>query len=454
MDMTKPGIRINFWAFLIAAICIASTPVFAQGPPEKGELLDQAWKDVRKLASKEFAGRGYQDNGHTQAAHYIASRMQEMGLKPIPGNLSELSPYFDEFTFPLYLYDDIHLNAKKQNWEIGEDFIVSTMTGGGNLVNKKACYVGYGLEDEYSKLKGKIAVIESGLPEEIASDKEKKKEYREKGSDQVKLAKAVKSGAAGVIFLRDKLTAGMGRSSGPVPVMDVMRSSFPENKKAVKKVTMEVEAEKEIISSQNVIGFVEGKTYPDSVILVTGHYDHLGRQGTAIFTGANDNASGIAVILALASHFAKPENQPDHSIAFIAFGAEECGLIGSASYVMEDPVWPLAKTKFILNLDLMGNGDEGITAVAGREFPQKLEVLREINDEIKATPVVKDRSNAPNSDHYYFVEKGVPGFFIYTMGGPPHYHDVHDIADNLKFSRFYELHDLLTRFIHAVDQGM
>jgi Zn-dependent M28 family amino/carboxypeptidase len=131
---------------------------------------------------------------------------------------------------------------------------------------------------------------------------------------------------------------------------------------------------------------------------------------------------------------------------FIAFGGEEIGLLGSAAYVRK-PLVPLEQTKFLLNLDLMGNGTEGITAVAAVEFPAEYERLVRTNDELKAVPTVKSRGNAPNSDHYHFVSKGVHGLFIYTLGGPPHYHDVNDTGEALQFSKYPELMGLFSRFL-------
>ena len=83
-----------------------------------------------------------------------------------------------------------------------------------------------------------------------------------------------------------------------------------------------------------MLGYVEGSHFPDSFILFSAHYDHLGHMGKNIFiAGANDNASGTSMLLNLAAHYAKPENKPKYSVMFIAFGAEEAGLIGSKFYV-------------------------------------------------------------------------------------------------------------------------
>ena len=80
------------------------------------------------------------------------------------------------------------------------------------------------------------------------------------------------------------------------------------------------------------------------------------------FPGANDNASGVAMLLQLANYYSKPENQPDYSICFIAFTGEELGLLGSKYYV-QNPLFPLNQIKLLINMDMVGTGDEGITIV-------------------------------------------------------------------------------------------
>jgi Zn-dependent M28 family amino/carboxypeptidase len=152
----------------------------------------------------------------------------------------------------------------------------------------------------------------------------------------------------------------------------------------------------------------------------------------------------------MAEHFAQPENRPRYTMVFIAFGGEEAGLLGSRYYVEKQPLFPLEKTAFILNLDLMANGDEGITAVAGLDYPSLFDQLKALNEKMEAVPQVKGRTNAPNSDHYFFVKNGVRGFFIYTLGGPPHYHDVNDTYQEMRFTKFYEVESLLQAFLEEV----
>jgi Zn-dependent M28 family amino/carboxypeptidase len=183
-------------------------------------------------------------------------------------------------------------------------------------------------------------------------------------------------------------------------------------------------------------------------IFITAHYDHLGRMGSeTYFPGANDNASGTSMLITLANHF--KQHSSKYNLAFIAFAGEEAGLLGSKHYV-EHPVKPLKNIHFLLNLDIMGSGEEGITVVNATLHDSLFNVLTKINSERSYLSQIKSRGPAANSDHYWFTQNGVPAFFIYTMGPNKHYHDVFDLYENLSFSAYQDIRDLLIHFIEEL----
>jgi aminopeptidase-like protein len=202
-------------------------------------------------------------------------------------------------------------------------------------------------------------------------------------------------------------------------------------------------------TSRNVVGQVKAKKKAKGTIMLTAHYDHLGRMGSeTYFPGANDNASGVAMLLHLGQKLkAKPLRNYD--VMCIAFAAEEIGLLGS-KYLSEHPLFPLDAIKFQLNLDIMGSGEAGITAVNGLEFKREFKKLSRINKRLKSVPSVKARGRAANSDHHFFTEKGVKGFFIYTRGNNQNYHDIHDTYENLSFNSFENLSELFTTFLRRL----
>ncbi len=163
------------------------------------------------------------------------------------------------------------------------------------------------------------------------------------------------------------------------------------------------------------------------------------------FPGANDNASGCAMLLNLANYYSQPENKPKYSIAFMAFCGEEVGLLGS-KYYTEHPLFPMKNIRFLLNMDIMGTGEEGITVVNGSVFKTEFDKLKEINTQHNFIKDVKIRGKAANSDHYFFAENGVKACFIYTMGGIKAYHDIYDRAETLPLNEFENLFKLITKF--------
>jgi hypothetical protein len=363
-----------------------------------------------------------------------------MGLYGLKGPFTPSdadSSWFQKFYFSLNLVMKAELKINGVPLKPGEEFIVHAASGSGQGTNAKVSDLGYGLENDYKKFKGNAAMIREGVSADLSeSDKAK---YKDEIHPEVKFERAIRNKAVMVMLRRKKLTADFSNFPLEEPLIEVLDTCLP---KKVKKVSWDIQTDYGGIFSQNVIGWIQGDEFPDSVIILSAHYDHLGKMGNAWFPGANDNASGVTMLLSLAEYFSarkKAGYKLKYSLLFIAFGGEEAGLVGSKFYVQKSRFFPLEKTVFILNLDLMGNGVDGITVVGGTDFPGEFKSLVALNDSLGAVPVVKERANAPNSDHYWFLKNGVKGFFIYTLGGPKWYHDVHDTLENLQFSKFPEL---------------
>ncbi len=107
---------------------------------------------------------------------------------------------------------------------------------------------------------------------------------------------------------------------------------------------------------------------------------------------------------------------------------------------------PAPPNTFVTNVDLVGTGNEGITVVNATEFPKEFNLLNRINDSTKYLVKINARGKAANSDHYWFTEKGVPAFFIYTLGGIKAYHDVFDKAETLPLNKYNDLFKLIVNF--------
>jgi Iap family predicted aminopeptidase len=249
-------------------------------------------------------------------------------------------------------------------------------------------------------------------------------------------------GAKGIVLLKEKLTWAVSSHEADLLVIQVLKSRIKVKASTI-NLNIENKFEKDY-QSRNVIAYKDNG-HPESVVVFTAHYDHLGRMGSAaFFPGANDNASGVAMLFDLAQHYQADSIKYD--VAFIAFAGEEAGLVGS-KYYTENPPFPLKNIKFLVNLDLMGNGEEGITVVNGTLHEKELALITRLNEQNNFVPLVKKRGKAQNSDHYYFTENDVPAFFIYTLGGNKAYHDIYDVSATLEMQKYKEVFQLITSFI-------
>ena len=231
-----------------------------------------------------------------------------------------------------------------------------------------------------------------------------------------------------------------------IPVVEVLESTWNHN---AQTVSLEVMArQNQNITAKNVIGLIEGTSKPDSFLVVTAHYDHLGSLGSKVyFPGANDNASGTALLLGLAEYFST--NPPAYSMMFIGFSGEEVGLLGSRYYVTH-PLRPLANIRFILNFDMVASAEKGIMVQGGSDYPEYWQRIKRLNDsETGPNAQLSKRKNSPNSDHYFFLSQGVKGFYLYTKNGKQPYHSLKDVPQTLEWDDYEAIFQLAKGFLEG-----
>ena len=249
-----------------------------------------------------------------------------------------------------------------------------------------------------------------------------------------------------LVILEDKLTWSAEQKVADYTIIEVLKKSI-ESQPSTISINIKNKLVKRF-NTANICGIVKGTNYPDSVIVYTAHYDHLGGMGNkTYFPGANDNASGVAQVLSLAKYYAA-HPQP-YSMVFMLFSGEEIGLLGS-KYFTENPLIPLKNICFLVNLDLEGTGIEGITVVNATLFPSQFNLLKKINAKENLLPKIVSRGKAANSDHYFFSKNGVPAIYMYTMGGIKAYHDVYDISATLPMDEYSNLFKLIVKFNDAL----
>lgn len=416
-------LRIPSLASLIFICAFLRTPiVFAQ--------QDDARKVITELTSEKYFGRGYLKHGDKKAAHFIKKQFSKLGLKPVDDK-----HWFQHFKHPVNRFPkNVSLATDTKNWIPGKEFLIHHQSPSANgtwpIAWADSAEIISRLNNDYDSCYVITRQVFSKQQKEITALLFKRKK------------------GALVILEPHKLTWSVGTSVFNIPVVEVYDSLFSrQTKNIIIKADAVFDAD---YDSKNVIGIIKGNKTPDSLIVITAHYDHLGGMGNkTFFPGANDNASGVAMLLSLAEYFSKQENQQPYSILFVAFAGEEAGLQGS-KYYTEHPLLPLSKIRFLINLDLLGTGDDGIMVVNATEFEKDFSLLQSINDTAKFVSNIGKRGKAKNSDHYYFSEKGVPAFFIYTLGGVTWYHDVMDKAETLPLTKYNNVFQLLKSFVLAL----
>jgi aminopeptidase YwaD len=360
--------------------------------------LSAVRQDISTLTSRALWGRGYTQNGMAKTADYLVTKFRSYGLQPMAD-----TSYRQQFSYPVNTFPgkmELVLNGKQLI--PSKDFIVEPSSRGltGNNIKLEQ-------SDSITFMAPKQRVLLSLQNKLTWSVASKVEDYT-------------------VLLLNKTLLKGKPETLN----LNIVNQFVPDFK------------------ASNICGLIKGSRYPDSVIMLTAHYDHLGGMGAGTyFPGANDNASGVAMLLSLARYFTK--NPPAYSIAFICFAGEEAGLVGSAYYT-EHPLTELARIKFMINMDMVGTGETGITVVNATLHQKQFAMLNQINGKNNYLIKINSRGKAANSDHYYFTEKGVPAFFIYTGGGIAAYHDILDLPSTLPLTEFSDLRQLLIDFTAAL----
>ncbi|MDB5035371.1 MAG: family metallo-hydrolase [Chlorobi bacterium] len=407
--------------------------------------LEQAKADVAYLTSPELGGRGYSDGGDLKAASYIRDQFTKLGLE----GLSE--GYFQNFEVQMNaLVGPPMLKVNGKALVLGKDYLPDEGSGTGDIDGTlKVVTVGSGLVvpekgiDDYKgkTVKDAVVLLDLRVPDKVQKDKSIDPVLW--GHDN-RIAIAASRGARMVITLVDQLSYGEYGRVTVIPVFKVFRKTFPKN---VKTISAYIATSIRPFITQNVVAKLRGTSYPDSMIILTAHYDHLGSLGDNVyFPGANDNASGVAMLLGMARYF--KAHPLKYSIVFIAFSGEEMGLLGS-HYFVGDPLVDLGKARFLLNMDMTASGKEGVMAVGGVDFPSEFALLKAVTDSLGVKDLRK-RENAPNSDQFYFIRNGMRGFYIYPFTGLQPYHRVEDRPATLQWDVYTRLDAIFRGFLEKL----
>lgn len=466
------------------------------------------------LASDEYEGRETGMEGQKKAAKYISEHFAIIGIPPLPSAVETDSNYYQEFPLVLQSPYGTSIYVNNIKYEFLKDFYYFSGFNDTNIVKRNVVFLGYGINDNnYNDYKnvdvsGKIVLIFNGesynkdsisyitirsspseapcspSPSEwsknwrkkvqtakeknvlalliIVDDFESKlksvRHYVEKSSMKLEgknSSKRIPNFYISTEMANTMLSAAKGKVDAINLKKKIDKKGEPVSFNVKTDIVIDVNRDFEKITSENVLGYIEGSDLKDELLVLTAHYDHLGRDGEKIYNGADDDGSGTVAIMELAEAFAmakKGGHGPRRSILFMAVAGEEKGLLGSRYYT-ENPVFPLENTIANLNIDMIGRLDsvhrdkpDYVYLIGTDRLSTELHNISEEANEKYTNLEIDYTFNAtddPNrfyyrSDHYNFAKNNIPVIF-YFNGVHKDYHRATDTVDKINFYKMEKI---------------
>ncbi len=466
---------------LIIHLLLIDITSYTQTIDDREITVEELKEHLFILASDSLKGRKTGTAEGKIAANYIKEQFKNAGLRMMADDGFQ---YFELVT-DIEPGSENSLNIDGLEYDYQTDYSVYAFSES-NKVIAEIAFVGYGLDINENSLKwddyegvavnNKWVIILKGDP---GPDNNSNK-FIDYSSDREKVLTARDKGAAGVIFVSgpkfdkfDQLVSlyfDRTKSDAGLPVINIKRyvadsllisSGYPnieniekkisETKKTYSfnidaKVIAKTDLVKKTVTDQNVIGAIDGSNpeLQNKYIVVGAHYDHLGMGGAgsnsrmpdtiAVHNGADDNASGVTCLIEIAEKIAAGPDLPRRSIVFIAFGAEEMGLIGS-SYFVKNPTVDIDKIFAMINLDMVGrlDNDKRSVLISGTGTALESEqILKSLSANYDLTFNYSPEGYGP-SDHAVFYASDIPVFFI-TTGAHQDYHTPFDDVEFINFN--------------------
>ncbi len=456
--------------------------------------VPRATEHVTFLASDEMRGRDTPSPELDKAADYIAAHFKQLGLEPLSADGFKLPYNLitrDLDTAKANTYLTLNIGGVETEVPLKKGFVPFEQTGEGQVRNARVVFAGFGITapeydyDDYASIdaKGAVVVVFRGEPENDDTVKFNGKRWTRYSFADHKKNNAEKHGALAVLILDaprskrslminehgwrsltgSRRTGGLqlDEKKGGIPVVhvgdavatavfgsvDSLVSTVVSMDRTLKTLSREVRSEdmlsvsckvtltKEIVPAVNVAGMLRGAKYPDEYVVMGAHYDHVGvgkanAQGDSIFNGADDNGSGTTGILLASEAFAISSTRPDRSIVFIAFSAEEKGLLGSKAYVANSPL-PMKNCVAMINMDMIGRSEEGKLSIGGNERCPDLVRINEEENTSAARPFTLAYDIEQyffRSDQASFAMKKVPVLFYFTGEHKDYHKQTDEIA--------------------------
>lgn len=430
------------------------------------------------IASDALEGRETGERGQKMAAAYIEHFFKTNDLEPVVYTPSGNS-FIQSFDLIKAKQGPTWIQVGDRKYESFVDFAYTGKDNYTQPAQSKIVFIGEGDENDYQ------AIDVQGKPVLILSDEDRITRYRksetayEKGASNVFIMQTDEEKFSRLVSMYQRFTSAgslslppEGNASDPGYFLisismgaDMLNSSEKAILNAVEKAkngkysSLLKMKSKEVtyfasqiidkVNTENVLGFIEGTDKKDEFIIVTAHYDHVGKSGERVNNGADDDGSGTVAVMEIAQAFSlakKAGHGPRRSMLFMTVTGEEKGLLGSSYYVTH-PVLPLEKTITNLNIDMIGRVDDKHETNPNYVYligSDKLSTeLHEVSEAANATftnlelDYTFNADDDPNryyyrSDHYNFAKNNIPVIF-YFNGTHADYHKPTDTIDKIEF---------------------
>ncbi len=458
----KNKIRIFLFVICIAfEIFISCNLVSAQSISP-----DELKKDVYFLSSDSLNGRQTGSAGEYLAADYIIRKYKSIGLKPMGDNGGFLQSF--ETNIGIKYSGENYMSVNRAMLKPDSDYYVINFSASGNVTGELqlAQYGIYAPQiemNDYEKINkenGTIFLIESSSPDGESPHSK----YYPYLDLQSKIQSAIKNGATAVILINTHTDAedpakNFSKYLTPVsiPVVFVTKSAYEKyftSKKIL--IQLSVGLEKISITGHNVIAYKDNGA--KTTVVIGAHYDHLGHneyggslhkgEGNGIHNGADDNASGTAGVIALATALSNQKNA-NNNYLFISFSGEELGLIGS-KYFAEHSTVETSTLNYMINMDMIGryNSEKGME-IGGIGTSPQFDFLRTMKDDSLKWKLGESGTGPTDFTSFYHINVPVLNFFT---GTHEDYHKPTDDADKLNYKKEAEILELELRIIDSLNR--
>lgn len=432
--------------------------------PNESETKERLLQGISVLAADSLMGREAGTQYEIKAANYIAAQFKKIGIDPLVNDTSYMHS-FDFFDGYDYKQSVLILNGKK--YTPGKDFYPLAITAEGKIEGT-IIRAGKGNVNEADSINvfNREKVENPVYAIEIQENGKLVKSFNEYAIEKVKSAE--KYGAKAVVFINPSKfynnptdQIGMISEKANIPVIFADQLAFKVIMDATHpKIELEVKLQQKKKQAHNVVGFLDNEA--GKTIIIGAHYDHLGMGGPTsrymgdekqIHNGADDNASGTVGVVELARFYQNNNQKENHNFIFIAFSAEEKGLIGSTKFAKSNHYNP-GKVNCMINLDMIGRLDslkKNLYIMGTGTSPVWDTLLNNTNiaDSLMITTV---SSGMGGSDHTPFYMKNIPVLFFFT-GMHKDYHMPTDDIEKLNFQGQVDVLNYIQKVIAKLDKS-